>query len=132
LVWGVFKIVFAIIGFIIADTMAQLLINSLSIQSLLDAKSVHSKMAIYMRLFFLMIGICGVLSSISAVLMIKEKFLGFYILALTNTFLASFFIYWGLNVYPKFEYIALIPFLFLILYGVFVKNIFITYAHSDR
>ncbi len=126
LFWSNFKLLFVILGIINADFMAQLLIDSLGIQSLVNAKGVHSKVGAYVVQFLFMIGVTSVIGLISAILMWKDKSIGFYLLALVNTFLGVFFIYFGYNIYPGFERVAIVPTIFILLYGIFAHKILST------
>jgi hypothetical protein len=86
------------------------------VSSLFDSASMAENMSTRVIPFLWGFLITSALVVVSVLLMRRRKRMGFYLYFAVNVFLMLFFFYAGFNLFPGFEYVAVLPLLGILVY----------------
>jgi hypothetical protein len=116
LVFALLKMAFSVFSLINPLPFSSFLFHAFGVNSLFDSASMAENMSTRVTPFLWGFLITSALVAISVLLMRRKMRMGFYLYFLVNVFLMLFFFYAGFNLFPGFEYVAVLPLLGILLY----------------
>jgi hypothetical protein len=116
LVFACLKMAFSLFSLINPLPFSTFLFHAFGVNSLFDSATMAKNMSTRVIPFLWGFLITSALVVVSVLLMRRKKRAGFYLYFAVNVFLMLFLFYAGFNLFPGFEYVAVLPLLGILLY----------------